>query len=74
MLVHLLLSFMDVYFGCNQIRRYLRDEVHTTLYDDNDIFYYPVMLINLVKLEMIDQRMVIRLFKDMLGENIGAYT
>lgn len=65
---------MDVYFGCNQIRRYLRDEVHTTLYDDNDIFYYPVMLINLVKLEMIDQRMVIRLFKDMLGENIGAHT
>lgn len=43
---HELLSFMDVYFGYNQIKMANKDAPHTTFYANSDIYYYAFGMIN----------------------------
>lgn len=49
------------------------DESHMTFYVGSDMLYRKVMLFKLVNIGVTYQRMINKLFKDMLGRNMEAY-
>jgi len=55
---HELLSFMDAYFGYNQIKIYQPDEEKTAFINDQEIYCYKVMPFRLKNIGATFQRVV----------------
>lgn len=70
---HKLLSFMDSYSAFNQIQMVERDAKHTTCYADKNIYHYTVMTFGLINAGATYQRIVNKLFVEMVVDNIEAY-
>jgi len=64
---------MDVYSGYNQIKMYPPDEDKTTFITGQGIFYYKVMPFGLKKVRATFQKMVNRVFKDLIGHTMKIY-
>lgn len=70
---HELLSFMDAYFGYNQIQMEEGNTQHTTFYADSDIYHYKVMPFRLINVSATYQRMVNKLFARMIDDTMEVY-
>jgi len=68
-----LLSFMDAYSSYNQIRMHPEYEEKTTFMGIKSNFFYKVMTIGLKNAEATYQRMMDRILRPMLGQNVEAY-
>ncbi|RDX75239.1 hypothetical protein CR513_44905, partial [Mucuna pruriens] len=68
-----LLSFMDAYSRYNQIRMHPHDEAKTTFIRDTGTFYYKVMSFSLKNAVATYQRLMDRIFKDVMGHDMEAY-
>ena len=64
---------MDTYSGYNQIKMHLPDEDKTTLTTGREIFCYKVMPFGLKNAGATFQRMVDRVFKDIIVHAIEVY-
>lgn len=70
---HELLICMDACSGYNQIKIYEKDVLHTTLYEDSDIYRYIVMPFEILNASSAYQRMVNKMFSNMIGDTMEAY-
>ena len=70
---HKLLSFMDAYSGYNQIPMYKLDEEHTSFIFDKGLYYYKVMPFGLKNARATYQRLVNRMFNDLIGKSMKVY-
>ena len=70
---HELLSFMDAFFGYNQIKMDPADEVHTSFITAFGTYCYKVMPFGLKNAEATFQRMVTEVFKPQIGRNMEVY-
>ena len=70
---HELLSFMDTYSGYNQIPMYKLDEEHTSFITDRGLYYYKAMPFGLKNAGATYQRLVNRMFKDLIGKSMEVY-
>ena len=70
---HELLSFMDAYSGYNQIPMYHRDEEHTAFIIDRGLYCYKVMPFGLKNAGATYQRLVNKIFADLLGVSMEVY-
>ncbi|KAK8928830.1 hypothetical protein KSP39_PZI017964 [Platanthera zijinensis] len=70
---HELLSFMDAYSGYNQIKMNPTDEEHTTFRTDMGVYCYTVMPFGLKNAGATFQRLMHKVFKDMLGKIMEVY-
>ncbi|RDX72502.1 hypothetical protein CR513_48000, partial [Mucuna pruriens] len=68
-----LLSFMDVYSGYNQIRMHPYDEAKIAFIIDADTFCYKVMPFGLKNARTTYQRLMDKIFKDVLGTNMEVH-
>ncbi|RDX98108.1 hypothetical protein CR513_19021, partial [Mucuna pruriens] len=68
-----LLSFMDAYSGYNQVRMHLHDEAKTTSITDIGTFYYKVMPFGLKNMGATYQRLMDKIFEEIIGTNIEVY-
>ncbi|RDX87958.1 Retrovirus-related Pol polyprotein, partial [Mucuna pruriens] len=66
-----LLSFMDTYLL--RIRMYLYNEPKTTFIIDSGTFCYKVMPFGLKNIGVTYQRLMDRIFKDVMGTNVETY-
>ena len=62
-----ILSFLNAYSGYNQIRMYPPDESKTTFIMKDANFYYKVMPFSLKNVSATYQRLIDKVFKDLLG-------
>ena len=67
-----LLSFVDVYSGYNQILMYEPNEKHTSFITDLGPYYYKAMPFGLKNARTTYQRLVNRMFKDLIGKSMGV--
>ncbi|RDX88244.1 Retrovirus-related Pol polyprotein, partial [Mucuna pruriens] len=67
------LSFMDAYSRYNQIRMHLQDEEKTTFITNEGAFCYRVMPFGLKNAGATYQRLMDKIFKGILGEDIEVY-
>ncbi|RYE03027.1 MAG: hypothetical protein EOP33_09865, partial [Rickettsiaceae bacterium] len=65
---HELLSFMDAYSGYNQIRMHEPDQIKTTFVTDRGLYCYKVMPFGLKNAGATYQRLVNRIFADLIGK------
>ena len=70
---HALLSFMDAYSGYNQIKMYAPDRQHTSFVTDRGLYCYTVMPFGLKNAGATYQRLVNKMFKDLLGRTMEVY-
>ncbi|XP_022848738.1 uncharacterized protein LOC111371051 [Olea europaea var. sylvestris] len=70
---HELLSFMDVYSDYNQIPMNPADEEHTSFIMDTCLYCYKVMPFGLKNIEATYQRLVNKMFADLLGKIMEVY-
>lgn len=70
---HELLSFLDAFFGYNQIILAEEDRVHTSFIIEYGTHRYWVMPFGLKNAEATYQRMVIEVFKPLMGTMIDSY-
>ena len=70
---HELNSFMDAYSGYNQIPMYRRDEEHTAFITDRGLYCYKVMPFGLKNAGATYQRLVNKIFADLLGVSMEVY-
>ena len=70
---HELLSFMDAYSGYNQIPMFPRDEDHTAFIIDRGLYCYRVMPFGLKNAGTTYQRLVNKIFAELLGISIEVY-
>src|SRR3954465_6284395 len=70
---HQLLSFMDTFFGYNQIMMAEEDKEKTVFITDSSTYYYRVMPFGLKNAEATYQRLVNKLFKHQIGKNVEVY-
>ncbi|MCV5002857.1 reverse transcriptase family protein, partial [Escherichia coli] len=70
---HELLSFMDAYSGYNQIPMYHRDEEHTAFITDRGLYCYKVMPFGLKNAGATYQRLVNKIFSELLGVSMEVY-
>ncbi|RDX83570.1 Retrovirus-related Pol polyprotein from transposon 17.6, partial [Mucuna pruriens] len=68
-----LLSFMDAYCGYNQIRMHPQDEEKTTFITETGAFCYRVMPFGLKNAGATYQRLMDKIFKEILGVSIEVY-
>ncbi|RDX68785.1 Retrovirus-related Pol polyprotein from transposon 17.6, partial [Mucuna pruriens] len=68
-----LLSFMDAYFGYNQIRMHPQDEEKTAFITEVGAFCYKVMPFGLKNAGATYQRLMDKIFKEIIGVNIEVY-
>ena len=68
-----LLSFMDAYSGYNQIKMHPTDEDKTAFTTGRAIYCNKVMPFGLKKAEATFQRMVNKLFKELIGNTMEVY-
>ncbi|RDX68077.1 hypothetical protein CR513_52972, partial [Mucuna pruriens] len=67
------LSFMDAYSGYNQIRMHLGDEEKTAFITDSGAFCYRVMPFGLKNAGATYQRLMDKVFKEVIGRDIELY-
>ncbi|RDX80914.1 hypothetical protein CR513_38470, partial [Mucuna pruriens] len=67
------LSFMDAYSGYNQIRMYPKDEEKTAFITNEGAFCYQVMPFGLKNAGATYQRLMDKIFKGILGEDVEVY-
>ena len=70
---HKLLSFMDAYFGYNQITVYETNEEHTSFITVRDLYYYKAMPFSLKNAGATYQRLVNGMFKDLIRKSMDVY-
>ena len=70
---HKLLSFMDMYFGYNQILMYEPDEEHTIFITDQGLDCYKAMPFGLKNAGATYQRLVNGVLKDLIGKSMEVY-
>ena len=70
---HELLSFMDAYFGYNQIPMHIPDQEHTSFVTNVGLHCYVVMLFGLKNAGATYQCLVNRMFKDQIGKTMEVY-
>jgi len=68
-----LLSFMDAYSSYNQIPMYPPDEKKIAFITDQGIFCYKMMPFGLKNASATYKRMMMKVFKDMIGEQVKVY-
>ncbi|RDX73894.1 Retrovirus-related Pol polyprotein, partial [Mucuna pruriens] len=68
-----LLSFMDAYSGYNQIRMHPQDEEKTAFITETGAFCYRVMPFGLKNAGATYQRLMDKIFKEILGVSIEVY-
>ncbi|XP_024016328.1 uncharacterized protein LOC112089807 [Eutrema salsugineum] len=68
-----LLSFMDAFFGYNQILMHPQDQEKTSFITDHDIYCYKVMPFGLKNAGATYQRLVNRMFASQLGRTMEVY-
>jgi len=67
---HEMLSFLDAYLGYNQIRMYPADEEATTFMTERSNFCYRVMPFGLKNAGATYQRLMDKIFNDLLGKTM----
>ncbi|RDX96592.1 hypothetical protein CR513_20731, partial [Mucuna pruriens] len=67
------LSFMDAYSGYNQIRMHPHDEEKTTFITEEGAFCYQVMPFGLKNAGATYQRLMDKIFKEILGRDVEVY-
>ncbi|RDX88932.1 Retrovirus-related Pol polyprotein from transposon opus, partial [Mucuna pruriens] len=67
------LSFMDAYSGYNQIKMHSDDEEKTAFITDYGAFCYKVMLFGLKNDGATYQRLMDKIFKDVMGRDVEVY-
>ena len=70
---HRLLSFMDVFIGYNQIWMASEDKEHTAFVTDKGIYCYKIMPFNLKNIGATYQRLVNKIFKAQIRQNMKVY-
>ena len=70
---HELLSFMDAYSRYNQIRMYLEDEDKIVFTIDCGIYCYKVMSFDLKNAGATYQRLVNKVFAQLIGKTMEVY-
>lgn len=70
---HALLSFMDAYFGYNQILMFEPDQEHTSFITDRGLYCYIGMPFGLLNAGATYQRLVNKMFKEQIGKTIEVY-
>jgi len=68
-----LLSFLDAFFGYNQIRMHPKDECKTKFMTELSCYYYKVLPIRLKNAGATYQRFMDRVFALMIGRNVQAF-
>jgi len=68
-----LLSFMDAYSSYNQIPMYPLDEEKITFITDQGVFCYKMMPFKLKNSGATYQRMMMKVFEGMGGEQVKVY-
>ena len=64
---------MDAYSRYNQIPMYEPDEEHTSFITDWDLYCYKAMSFGLKNAGATYQRLVNKIFKDLIGRSIEVY-
>ncbi|RDX68288.1 Retrovirus-related Pol polyprotein from transposon 17.6, partial [Mucuna pruriens] len=67
------LSFMDAYSAYNQIKMHPDDEEKTAFITDDGAFCYKVMLFGLKNAGVTYQRLMDKIFKDVMGKDVEVY-
>ncbi|RDX69353.1 Retrovirus-related Pol polyprotein from transposon 17.6, partial [Mucuna pruriens] len=67
------LSFMDAYSGYNQIKMHPEDEEKTAFITDGGTFCYKVMPFRLKNVGATYQRLMDKIFKEVIGRDIELY-
>jgi hypothetical protein len=70
---HGLLSFMDAFFGYNQIRMHLADQEKTAFITDQGLYCYRVMPFGLKNAGTTFQRLMNKMFREQIGRNMEVY-
>ncbi|XP_022883683.1 uncharacterized protein LOC111400502 [Olea europaea var. sylvestris] len=70
---HELLSFMDAYSGYNQIPMYPTNEENISFITDRGLYCYKMMLFGLKNAGATYQRLVNRMFVDLIGKTMEVY-
>ena len=70
---HKLLSFMDTFFGYNQILMDKEDQEKTSFVTCQGLYYYKVMPFGLKNEKATYQRLVNRMFSHQIGKNVELY-
>ncbi|KAF5468627.1 hypothetical protein F2P56_012768 [Juglans regia] len=70
---HLLLSFVDVHLGYNQIRMNLEDDEKMAFMTDQGLYCYKAMSFGLKNADATYQRLVNRMLKEQIGRNMEVY-
>ena len=70
---HKLLSFMDAFFGYNQIQMTEEDQEKTAFIISRGLFCYKAMPFGLKNAGATDQRLVNKMFHDQIGRNVEVY-
>jgi len=65
-----LLSFLDAFFGYNQIKMHPRDECKTVFMTELSCYYYTVMPFGLKNAGATYQRLMDRVLTPMIGRNV----
>ncbi|KAI5342184.1 hypothetical protein L3X38_010059 [Prunus dulcis] len=68
-----LLSFMDAYFGYNQIMMHENDKVKTSFIIERGTYCYKVMLFGLKNAGATYKRLVNKIFKEQIGKTMKVY-
>lgn len=67
------LSFLDAYSRYNQIKMYLPNEDKISFNTEDANFYYKVMSFRLKNVGMTYQRLMDKVFRNLMGKNIEVY-
>ena len=70
---HELLSFMDAYFGYNQIEVHPPNEDKTSFTTGREIYCYKMMPLGLKNAGATFQQMVNKVFKNLIGSSMKVY-
>ena len=67
------MSFLDAYWGYNQIRMNKKDRIHTTFITERGLYCYKVMPFGLKNAGATYQRLINKIFLKLMGETVKAY-
>ena len=70
---HQLLSFMDAFYGYNQIKMDETDQVKTLFFISQGLFYYKVMSLGLKNAGVTYQRLINKIIAHQIGRNVQVY-
>ena len=70
---HQLLSFMDAFSGCNQIRMHEANQEKTSFVISQGLFYYKMMPFGLKNVGATYQGLMNKMFAQQMGRNVQVY-